>query len=293
MFQNAQPVSADTACDPSRSELKEEILRRIETFPVTAFAAWELHRYLQSAERSLSGAAELVASDSDLLEAAQGAAASSSNRPLAAISTDEALQAIGLERLGRVALREWLRSVSPRSLPVYGVEGSRFFRRSLACAAAMRLLHHGCVDEVESAYAIGLLHELGKIVIDAVVKEKGASSRRLTAATPRMLAQMEREALGIDHARVAGLALRRWGFSPDVYVPISEQFCALPNQDFFEWTQSLVISRFVAERVLEAESGKRDVLRGEGSVEFRKRSLSEIFEYSLACSDPENLRCGC
>lgn len=266
---------------------KRAFVARIEKFPVMADGCRKLYFYLQGKHSALEGAAELINADPLLAVEIVRSSKSAVYGSRGANSIEDAVQAIGLERLGRIALRLWLRNLIPRNLSVYNTDSGNFIRRSFACGAAMRFIYQGDTDQSETAYAIGLLHSIGRVIVEEAVRLSGEEDLFFIERTSRRLAEAEVSEFGINHAEVGGLALRAWGFSKHVYAPISAQFSNSSVKDSFDWTQSLAISRFTADRTLEAINGVGDPLRGEGRAIYRGKTLSELFEYTLAMVEEE------
>lgn len=69
----------------------------------------------------------------------------------------------------------------------------------------------------ESDYVAGLIHDVGKIVMAASFPEHFAEVRRRMADEPAHLLQVERDVLGVDHARLGGLYLENHNL-PDVMI---------------------------------------------------------------------------
>lgn len=259
----------------------------IENFPASAVRCRKLYFYLNGKNVSLEGATELIASDPLLAVEVIRSAKSAIYGYRGANSLEDALQAIGLERLGRIALRLWLRNLMPKSLPTYCLDSGVFVRRSMACGAAMRHMYQGDTDLSQTAYSIGLLHAIGRVVIDEGVRSRGETELIFQERNSRRFAEVERFELGTTHAEVGGLALKKWGFSKDVYLPIASQFSSSESEDVQEWNQSLAIARFTADRVMEALDGVADPLKGEGRAVYRGKNLFELFEYTLAIVEDE------
>ncbi len=146
----------------------------------------------------------------------------------------------------------------------------------------MRYIYQGDKEQSETAYAIGLLHSIGRVIVDEAVCKCAEEEFVFVERTVRRLAESEFREFGITHAEVGGMALEMWGFSKHIHVPIAAQFSNQPQKDSFDWVQSLAISRFTSDRVMEALNGMSDPLRGEGRAVYRGKTLSEIFEYTLA-----------
>ncbi|MDQ8184538.1 HDOD domain-containing protein [Pelagicoccus sp. SDUM812002] len=272
---------------PQPRNWKSAFIDRIDKFPTRASACRALYFYLQHRHSTTEGATELVEADPLLTVEIVRSSKSAIYGVRGANSVKDAVQAIGLERLGRIALRLWLRNLIPQHLTAYNIDGGNFIRRSFACGAAMRFIYQGDAELSEIAYAIGLLHSIGRVIVNEAVRLSGEDDLLFLDRTSRRLAEAELSEFGITHAEVGGLALKAWGFSKHIYGPISAQFARETATDHFDWTQSLAIARFTSDRIMEALKGVTDPLRREGRAVYRRKTLSEIFEYTLAMVEDE------
>ncbi|MDQ8179470.1 HDOD domain-containing protein [Pelagicoccus sp. SDUM812005] len=284
---NNVAASADRLPQLEGPDWKSAFVARIEKLPTLAAGCRELYFYLLQRQCTSEGAAELVGVDPLLAVEVVRSSKSAVYGSRGANSIKDAVQAIGLERLGRIALRIWLRNLIPSHLAVYNLDGGHFMRRSFACGAAMRYLYQGDTEQSETAYAIGLLHGIGRVVVAEVVRLAEDEDLVFMERTSRRLAEAELSEFGVTHAEVGGLALKTWGFSELIHRPIAAQFSKDAAKDKFDWTQSLAISRFIADRVQESLSGVANPLRGEGRAVYRGKTLSELFEYTLAMVEEE------
>jgi len=89
-----------------------------------------------------------------------------------------------------------------------------YFRHSVACGLAMRALsEHVSTPLADDAFALGLLHDIGKIVLETFLPKEypavisAIQTRRLSAY------QAEREVLGLDHAQVGARLAEKWKLS--------------------------------------------------------------------------------
>lgn len=86
-----------------------------------------------------------------------------------------------------------------------------FWKHSIACAVAARLLAtYRREPNIEKYFVIGLLHDIGRLVMMMVVPEEGKRILEIAHNEDRLLHDVEQEVLGFDHARVGGELLRQW-----------------------------------------------------------------------------------
>lgn len=95
-----------------------------------------------------------------------------------------------------------------------GLDRDGFWRHSLAVACCAELLaaeHRELKVRPDEAFTAGLMHDLGKVVLDWVLPQSYAKVLELAEARRSDLATVERAVMGLDH-RVAGKRLaEHWG----------------------------------------------------------------------------------
>ena len=95
-----------------------------------------------------------------------------------------------------------------------------------AIASVATLMTRELVDLVkspdgESDYVSGLIHDVGKIVMSSVSRNISRRSIMRASRTVRDLIEIEREILGMDHAELGGLYLKKQRL-PDIFVEVAQ-----------------------------------------------------------------------
>jgi putative nucleotidyltransferase with HDIG domain len=66
----------------------------------------------------------------------------------------------------------------------------------------------------EEAFLAGLMHDIGKLVLNQEMGEKFAEVVQVVYNENRNFAETEREILGFDHTEVGALLVNKWNLSP-------------------------------------------------------------------------------
>jgi len=128
-------------------------------------------------------------------------------------SLNEAVVRLGTEAIAAKAMSVTLRSLLTIRKTAYCPDPVALWRHSVECALACRYLSTACGGapwDPNTAFTCGLLHDLGKIVINA------APSEALDVIADAMReeglhgADAELAVLGADHAEIGGLMLEIW-----------------------------------------------------------------------------------
>src|SRR5882724_7693723 len=86
-----------------------------------------------------------------------------------------AVNSIGLREMLKVINLSLARQLFARDLPGYGVTARDYWGTSIAAALVMESLAKHAGLNSEDAYTIGILHAVGRVLINRVIDEKGVT----------------------------------------------------------------------------------------------------------------------
>jgi putative nucleotidyltransferase with HDIG domain len=210
-----ESVNGDDAAALRRREVAREgsrlwpSLERLEALPVLAESRQRLLEELREPNPSTGRLAQVVEADVALtgtvLRLANAQAGDARGRIGSVVEAVEALSAHGLQTLiSQVRVTDFFEKKSGWSLPP-----NRFRLHALAVREAAlgleRAVGFGSRDELATS---AMLHDIGKL---ALAYAHDDYPDRYHADTPEDRARVERRELGLDHAAVGAIALRRWG----------------------------------------------------------------------------------
>lgn len=125
----------------------------------------------------------------------------------------DAIMHVGLNRLKTILLTSSATDMMKRRLSGYRIGEGELWHHSLATAVAAewlaRALHY---PSPEDAYVSGLLHDMGKLMLDQYVLQDYNIIVYYVHQSRQPLWQVEERLIGIDHARVGGLMAEHWNF---------------------------------------------------------------------------------
>jgi len=118
----------------------------------------------------------------------------------------------GSRRLAELITALSAGSVLGKAMAGYGLEAGDMWRHSIAVAVtAAEIAAAIASDALESAYMAGLLHDVGKIILDPYVRERKVLFDRYFSIHPEKTVQdAERAILGFDHAVIAAILCENW-----------------------------------------------------------------------------------
>ena len=121
--------------------------------------------------------------------------------------------------IGYIGVREVIRLVNlslaqrlfARDLPSYGITASDYWSDSVASALVMEALALHVRLNPEDAYTIGILHAIGRVLINRVIEERRFS---IYWDGSQPIQDWERDTVGFDYAEAGARLLEHWHFPP-------------------------------------------------------------------------------
>lgn len=178
-------------------------------------------RLLRQPEVDLEQIEELVRRDSalvaDLIRLSNSALFS---RGGACSDLQLALQRLGMREVIRAIGLSLSKNMFGKGLDNYGLPAEQYWRSSLLAAVLMeQLASMNGIDAPES-YTVGILHSLGRVLINQVLEELKVGERW---SPGQNLERWEVSQVGFTHAEAGALLLREWNFPNPIIAPIEHQ----------------------------------------------------------------------
>ena len=125
----------------------------------------------------------------------------------------EAVMRIGTKRLKTLALGVVVTGPLSEPMDGYRFAKEELWRHSLATATIAHWLAVALrYPDPEEAYVAGLIHDIGKLVLDQHVEAAYEDVVDIVRQDGLEVWQVEQATFGIDHANVGGLIAREWQF---------------------------------------------------------------------------------
>lgn len=184
----------------------------------------KLSKLLRDPETDLKDIIDLVNADSSLTANVLRLSNSAMYSMGMSVDTlDEAINRIGFRELFKLVGIAATREAFAEDNRAYRISGSQLWENSLACGIAMEVLARKIGMDDQEAYTIGLLRNMGKMVIDLCLKgEEGFPSYAAESGLP--LIQWEENNFGVTNPTVAGFILVSWHFPEETSNTIQFQY---------------------------------------------------------------------
>ncbi|HEX7652864.1 MAG TPA: HDOD domain-containing protein [Verrucomicrobiae bacterium] len=135
-------------------------------------------------------------------------------------SVDQAVLILGHQQIMHIVLTLAFGSAMVVPLPGYAVEASELWRHSLITASAAEIIAvetTGIEVGKPVAFTVGLLHDIGKLVMSQVLTpDLQVSVRQLIEQQKISRSEAERQVLGTDHGEVGACLLKSWNLPEEI-----------------------------------------------------------------------------
>jgi putative nucleotidyltransferase with HDIG domain len=128
-------------------------------------------------------------------------------------SVDQAVLILGHREVLQMVLRLAFGTVMSVTLPGYAIEANELWSHALMSACAgQAIVNRGLGIDAEPAlgFTVGLLHDIGKLVMGPLLSREQQTAIRQKIASGHSSAEAERAVLGTDHAEVGACLLFIW-----------------------------------------------------------------------------------
>lgn len=207
-----------------RTNRVELILSQLESLPTLPAVAVRLVQLTTDKHANARQIVGLIESDPSLTAKILKLArrADIGIRPDAARTVERAVVMLGFDTVRNTVL-------SIKVFEAFGPEASRqentpfdrqdFWKHSLAVGCAAKLLAHQMSNKIdpEEAFVCGLLHDLGKVALDAILPKSYNRAVEIARTERLAISDVENRLLGVDHTVVGKRLGQRWGL-PDSIV---------------------------------------------------------------------------
>lgn len=194
-----------------------EILTKVNSFPTMPGAGAKMLTLLEEPDTAVSEIEEILRYDPGLTANVLRLANSAYfGIPSKIGSLKQAVILLGLKRLIQLVVASCVSAVMDKFVPGYDLPPGDLWRHSIAVSiAAEALVKDKKRVGTEDVFTSALLHDVGKLVLGAFVKEELEAIQSIAAkGVPFVVA--ENMILGTDHAEIGAHILAHWNLPPDV-----------------------------------------------------------------------------
>ncbi len=200
---------------------REALARDIRSLPSLPTVVQELMQLMRQKEVPL----EVISNTLRLDQALSIKVLQLANSPFYGLSgrvgsVRDAINILGLRQLGNLVIAAAL-TMQFEKLHGRSLRMASLWRHSVCCAVASRQLATLAGLDAAAAFTAGLLHDVGRLVVDSHYPEEAAQAIAWAEQNDLSHSEAEQLLLGIDHAELGEWVCRHWRFSSDVVEAIA------------------------------------------------------------------------
>ncbi len=134
----------------------------------------------------------------------------------------EAIVMLGFNTIRSLVVTSAARNMYLKEGKTMGLKERLLWEHSIGCAIACRILMSSRHPQLaEEAFLAGLMHDIGKLVLNQYAAEVFDEIVQEVYNDGREFIDVERELLGFDHSEVGSLLVGKWKLSPSLEEAIS------------------------------------------------------------------------
>jgi putative nucleotidyltransferase with HDIG domain len=133
-----------------------------------------------------------------------------------------AIVVLGFRAVQSMAIAASSRSLFVKKGAQFGLKEKLLWEHSVGVAAGCRQIARIVSYEAEeTAFIAGLLHDIGKAVLNQVIPKKYGKIVEQVYNDGKSFSEVENETLGFDHSHIGALIAQKWNFSWDMVETIA------------------------------------------------------------------------
>ena len=199
---------------PDRQELKDELLKAVQDLPPMPKVLFKIQKLLLDPYSDTQQIAGYIETDQALAAKVLKMANSPFYGMTGKVSTiQHAAIILGFQTLSELTTMAGFSAIMGRKLPGYGYHSNELWKHSLAVALASKLIAEKINPElVNDAFTAGLLHDLGKLILDPYVQDQREALDEFIENENQTFLIAEKQILGFDHAEIASEICSHWKY---------------------------------------------------------------------------------
>lgn len=175
-------------------------------------------------------------------------------------SLEDGINRVGFREVHRLVAFAAASQLFQKDLPCYQVTAAELWENALAMAVGTEVLARSDkAGDAQSAYTIGLLRNVGKLILNNLIESEPAHNRPAPfAAGSEPMSEWEKRVTGFPNTDIATLTLDKWKFPPQTVQPIGAQYRPHKAGRFQQLAARLNLSGWVAVQLGKGLKGEDD-----------------------------------
>lgn len=225
----------------------DELIGNIDTLPPAPEVLPKLVKIMQDPDTDSNDVVQLIQTDPSIVTGVLRLSNSGAYSPASPVTDlHDAVSMLGIKEVYRIVNLVTSGDYLDGALPSMDIRKGGLWEHCLAVALVMDIIARDISDMEGLPYTLGLLHDIGKLMIHLGAGEKYVDVFK-TVETERMsICKAEEKSLGFDHAFAGAKVLEDWGFPEEVCIPIQYQYSPNDAPKFKELTGALHIANWAS-----------------------------------------------
>jgi HD-like signal output (HDOD) protein len=196
--------------------LKDKILKGVKELPPMPQVVMKTQELIADSNSDAKKIAELIETDQGIATKVLKVANSSYYAMSGKISSiSHASVVLGQKTLGEIVTLAGAEGILDGKLPGYGYDSKDLWKHSLAVALGSKIISNSKnPDLVKEAHMAGLIHDVGRIILDSYIVEKKEEIESYMEKEEKTFLDAESQYFGFNHAEIASEVCKKWNF-PD------------------------------------------------------------------------------
>ena len=203
-------------------ELREKILFRLKSLPAMPQVVLKARQVMKNPKLGVRHLAQVMDKDPAMVVKILKTANSAYYGVTGTISSiQSAIALVGERAVEEIIVMSVSSGFLDRMLEGYGLRSTDMWKHSLAVAFGSQIIAGKKVKELEnSAFFAGLLHDVGKIVLDKYIYERKEMFEEFLVDGQQTFLNAESNILGFDHSQIGFEMCKAWGMSKDLIAAV-------------------------------------------------------------------------
>jgi len=203
-------------------KLKKEIFHALDSLPPMSQVVYRALEIMADPDSGMEELADAIETDqsivSNILRIANSAYY---GIKMKVSSIHMACVMLGKHTLREVIIMAGVSNLMEKNLKGYGFASGELWMHSVASALGSKIIAgKKNSDKENDAYVAGLIHDVGKIILDQYILDRNAAFKELVMDKKQGYFEAEKSILGFEHAEIASEICLKWHFPENIAAAI-------------------------------------------------------------------------
>ena len=205
----------DAAVQLQIQERVRKLVDKVQGLPTLPSMLNNINQMILNPRTSAKEVAQVIASDPALTSKVLRVVNSSFyGFPNRITTITHAIVILGFNTVKSIVLSSTIFDVFRRSVKPGDFDRAEFWKHSIGCGAAAKVLGRRInYPMLEELFIAGLLHDVGKIILDQFMADKFGEVLALVRSRDCLIVEAEAEVLGLTHCDVGAWLFEKWNLS--------------------------------------------------------------------------------